>query len=200
MGKSLISSLTAKVEKLQETVTADNQKLREISHTAEQADRKASQLTQDLGIKLERGQVKLQSLLAELSARQNAVEYKEDQESERVRMMTEELNTLRYKLESFSLQSAEVGNEVRARAREIEYESARGADTMRVIKDHEHALESLHHSIDTSSDALSKKVDMSLLEMRQRIDTEGRSRFQFEHGCLKIFYKFIEKKYSYKYI
>ncbi|KAJ3393107.1 hypothetical protein HDU84_002784 [Entophlyctis sp. JEL0112] len=187
VGKSQIATLTAKVEKLTEIVSSESLNLKEIARVADQADKKTGQMAQEFGMKLERGQLKLQTIVSDLVARQKTLEYHENEENEKHRMLADELNSLRYKLESFSLMTAEVGNEVRAKARDLEYEQQRGADTMRVIKDHDHALEALHHTIDASSDSLSKRFEVTLIEIRQRVDAEARARFQFENGMRELY-------------
>ncbi|KAI8614869.1 hypothetical protein BC830DRAFT_1125359 [Chytriomyces sp. MP71] len=187
VGKSQIATLSAKVEKLVETVTADSVSVREAARAAEAADRKAATLTQEVGMRLEKAQMKLHTLVSDLIARQKTLEYHDSEEGEKHRMLADEINALRYKLESFSLMTTEVGQEVRAKARDLEHEQARSADAMRVIKDHDHALETLHATIGSSSDTLAKRMDMSLLEMRQRVDAEARARFQFENGMRELY-------------
>jgi chromosome segregation ATPase len=186
-GKTLLATLSAKVEKLQESVQNDALIIRDLTRHNESSERKMSQVTQDLGVKLEKAQLKMQTLVADLQARQRASEQFKEDETERQRMVAEELNVLRYKVESFSLQSAEVGNEFRAKARDWEMEVYKGTEALRAVRDHDHALENLHQSIDTSSTAISKKVEMALIDMRTRIDQEARGRFQFENNMKDLY-------------
>ncbi|KAI9343109.1 hypothetical protein BDR26DRAFT_933201 [Obelidium mucronatum] len=187
VSKSALATLTAKVEKLTDQLSADSQQIKELSRQAAEADRKATVLTQDLSTRFEKTQLKLQTTISDLIARQKNSEYNDTQESERQRALTDEINSLRYKLESFSLLTTEVNNEVRAKARDLEHIDQRGADTLRVIKDHDHILNTLHHNIDANTDSISKKLEMSLLDIRQRVDGESRARFQFENGMRELF-------------
>ncbi|KAJ3126581.1 hypothetical protein HK100_010190, partial [Physocladia obscura] len=186
-GKAQLAQLSARVEKLSEIIAHERTTTTEAARAADQAEHRASAAAQELTARFERAQAKIHSLVAEMATRQKSLEYHDSEESERHRVLADEVNTLRYKLESFGLATAEVGNEVRAKARDLEYEQQRGADTMRVIKDHDHALETLHHTIDASSDSLSKKFEITLVEIRQRVDSEARGRFQFESGMRELY-------------
>ncbi|KAJ3067497.1 hypothetical protein HDU98_009284 [Podochytrium sp. JEL0797] len=186
-SKNAIATLTARVEKLSEQCGNEMQGLKEVTRQAHEAERRAVQQTQELSAKFEKGHMKLHSLVNDLVSRQKSMLEHENDENERVKRVQEELNSLRYKLESYTLQTVEVGNEVRAKQRDWEYEQQRGADTLRVVKDHDHALTTLHQTIDASSDSISKKLEMSLLDIRQRVDGESRARFQFESGMRELF-------------
>ncbi|KAJ3238709.1 hypothetical protein HDU81_007289 [Chytriomyces hyalinus] len=187
VGKSQIATLTAKVEKLTEMVSAESVTMKEVARQADQADRKATQLTQEMGMKLEKGQLKLHTIVSDLVARQKTLEYHDSEEGDKQRLLADEINALRYKVESFSLMASEVGSEVRSKAKDLEHEQQRSADALRVIRDHDHALDSLHHAVGASADALAKKMDMALLELRQRVDAEARARFQFEGGMRDLY-------------
>ena len=187
MGKQLLSALSAKVDKLQELHNNESQQLREVARQAEQAERKANSNAQDLANKLDKGHLKLQTLVSEMSARIKSAEQARSDETERQRMLLDEVNSMRYKLESFSLQASEVGSEFKNRSREWDIDAQRGADAIRAVREHDHALETLHHSIDATQEAVSKKVETSIMEMRLRIDSEGRARFQFEQGMRELY-------------
>ena len=186
-SKTQISALTAKVERLQDLFNEEASTVRDLSRKEEAVDRRVAQLAQEMSIKVDKSQMKTQMMLSDLIARQRAADQFREDESERHRNMTEEINALRYRLETFSLQSTEVGQEFRSRVRDFESELQRGTETLRAIKDHDHALETLHHTIDSSSDAISKKVDMSIIDLRQKIDSEARGRFQFENGMRELY-------------
>ncbi|KAJ3013973.1 UNVERIFIED_CONTAM: hypothetical protein HDU68_000472 [Siphonaria sp. JEL0065] len=187
LSKSAIATLAAKVETLSSQTTQDSLHIKELSRQAQESYSKQTQLSHDLSSKFEKSQLKLQTIISDLLARQKNAEYNETQDQDRHRALSEEINALRYKLESFSLLTTEVSTQVREKARDLEHEQQRSQDTMRVVKDHDHILNSLHHAIDASSDAISKKLEMSLLDIRQRVDAESRARFQFENGMRELF-------------
>ncbi|RKO91804.1 hypothetical protein BDK51DRAFT_42116 [Blyttiomyces helicus] len=99
----------------------------------------------------------------------------------------EELGLLRYKVEAGALRTAEVGNEVHGRAREMELEMQRGAEALRRIADHDHALEALRALMEASAETVAKRVDMAHIETKQRLDSEARARQQLESGTRDLY-------------
>lgn len=72
-------------------------------------------------------------------------------------------------------------------AQELDIEQQRSSDNFRAIKDHEHALDSLHKSIDIKAETLKRSVDSALQDLRQRVDNETRSRMAFEHNIKELY-------------
>ncbi|KAJ3209859.1 hypothetical protein HDU67_005864, partial [Dinochytrium kinnereticum] len=187
LGKSLVATLTAKVERMQETMMSDSQTIKDLVRQSEQTEKRSVAADQDIVARLEREQSKMQNIIADLTARLRMNEQREDEEAERQKMMVNELNDLRYKVETFSMKTHEVGQEFRAKARDWELESHRGMDFTRMLRDHQMALEGLQHGLDSVSDSTSKKLEMSLLDLRQKIDQEAKSRYHFEGGMRDLF-------------
>lgn len=181
-GKTQLASITAKVEKLSETVVQDSTIIRDLNRLLHDTDQRAKDTTQQLLLKVEKDNVRLQQMLADVTAKQRFEDNGRQEQDERQRMISEELNHLRYKLEAYTLKTQEVGHEVSARSRDLEVELQRGADTFRTLKDHEHTLGSLHTLINTQTDQMQKKIDLMNHEMRQRLEAEARSRGQFEQN------------------
>ncbi|KAJ3109579.1 hypothetical protein HDU96_007182 [Phlyctochytrium bullatum] len=187
LGKSLVATLSAKVEKMQESIANDSQTIKDLVRQNEQNEKRAMQSNQDLLARLEREQAKTQNFIADLSARLKVNEQREEEESERQKMVVNELNDLRYKVEAFSLRTSEVGQEFRAKARDWELEAHRGMDVMRVLREHQIALDGLQQALGSLTESISKKVEMSVLELRQKVDQEARARFMFEGGMRDLF-------------
>ncbi|ORY37236.1 hypothetical protein BCR33DRAFT_769879 [Rhizoclosmatium globosum] len=187
LSKAQLATLTAKVDKLADQAAADNLDRKELQRIVIDHERRAAAVGQEMKMGWEKGYMKLQTIVSELVARQRSIEGRETEEGERIRHLSDELNSLRFRVEGFGLLANEVGNEVKAKTREWEVEAGRGSEVMRVVRDHESALGALHQSIDANTDSLSKKLEMSLLEIRQRVDAESRARFQFENGMRELF-------------
>ncbi|KAJ3087274.1 hypothetical protein HK102_011456 [Quaeritorhiza haematococci] len=189
LGKTMLAQLTAKVDKMQETLAIDALSLRNVAKQVEETDRRGREVNQELSIRLERDQLKLHQTLADVVARQRHLEKGKEDEENKNRVLMEELNTLRYKIESYSLVASEVNNEFRARTKDWEFEQQRGVEAVRAIKGHDHALEMIQQSVQSKADAMDKKIDMSILEMRQRVDNETRGRATFEQTMRDMYHE-----------
>eukprot|EP00842_Homolaphlyctis_polyrhiza_P000175 jgi/Hompol1/1158/HPOL_004472-RA len=106
---------------------------------------------------------------------------RQDQE-EKFRTTSELLNQLRYKSEASLLKANQVGNEFYAKAKEWEGESRRVGDVIRGVKELDQALGSVKTSMDTTSEAIVRRVETSAAEIRQRIEAESRNRSLFEEN------------------
>ncbi|RKO93591.1 hypothetical protein BDK51DRAFT_44607 [Blyttiomyces helicus] len=187
LGKTLLSTLSAKVDRLQETVAADSVALRDATRAAGEGDRRARDAEREVAVRLEREFAALHRAVADVAARQKHDEQAREEDLERHRAVGEELGLLRYKVEAGALRTAEVGNEVHGRAREMEFEMQRGAEALRRIADHDHALEALRALMEASAETVAKRVDMAHIETKQRLDTEARARQQFEAGTRDLY-------------
>ena len=186
-GKTVISTLTAKVDKLTEHMNIESLTMKEIQRQLESTARNASIGNQELNSKIERDQIKLHQSIADISARQRHIENASIEDETRNRQLLEELNNLRYRLESFSLTANEATAEVRATAHELDIEQQRGAENFRAIKDQEHAISVLHNAVESKSDAVKRAVDVALQDIRQKFDNEARSRTTFEQNFKELY-------------
>ncbi|KAJ3385560.1 hypothetical protein HDU92_002993 [Lobulomyces angularis] len=126
-------------------------------------------------------------MVAELAAKQRHFEQSNDDAETRNRTQLEEINNLRYRLEGFALRANEATTEVRATAHELDLEQQRAAENFRAIKDHDHALDVLHNSVESKSDALKRNMDLTAQDIRQRIDVESRNRVNFENNIKELY-------------
>ncbi|KAJ3408808.1 hypothetical protein HDV05_004757, partial [Chytridiales sp. JEL 0842] len=186
-GKTLLASLQAKVEKLSDNFSQDALVVRDLARHNDMIEKRVAEATQELSNKLEKSNLKIQSLVSDMQARQRATENAKQDESERTRMLAEELSVLRYKVESFSLHSVDIGNELRSKARDWEVEAQKGSEALRAVQSHDHALETLHQTIEGTSSSISKKLEMSIVDIRTRLDQEARARFQFENNMKELY-------------
>ncbi|KAJ3107117.1 hypothetical protein HDU97_004810 [Phlyctochytrium planicorne] len=187
LGKSLVATLSAKVERMQENMAQESQTLKDLVRQAEQTEKRSVQSDQDIIARLERDNAKMHNALADLSARVKMNEQREDEESERQKMVVNELNELRHKVETFSMKTSEVGQEFRAKARDWELETHRGMDFTRMLRDHQNAIDSLQHNLDSIAESTSKKVELSVMELRHKVDQEAKARYMFETGMRDLF-------------
>ncbi|KAJ3188123.1 hypothetical protein HK101_009161 [Irineochytrium annulatum] len=187
LGKTLVATLSAKVERMQESISGDGLMLRDLSRKAEDMDRRAERVDAELVARMDREQNKLSNLVADLTARLRGAEQREAETSEKGRMMMDELHQLRHGLESFSIRTMEVGNEVRNRVRDWEAEVQRTSDVGRAVREHDGMLENLQRVVEGGQESLGKRLEMGVLELRGRMDTDARARYVFETGMRDLF-------------
>ena len=186
-GKTLLASLSARVDKLQEASGADSQTVRELNKMIHEADQRSRDNQQQLANRLDRDGLKLHQLVADLMARQQSDEKLRQDQEERFRSTAEAINHMRYQLEAYTLKTNQVGTEFYAKAKDWEIESYQRHDAIRVIREHDQALQSLQGAVDSSADALARRMDLSTSDIRQRLDAEARVRTQFEENVRSLY-------------
>jgi hypothetical protein len=113
-GKSTVSQLTAKLESLAETSRVESIVIRDLQRQIESCNRNSRDGSQELAAKFERDQLKMHQMVADVAARQMHAEKSTEEAELRHRSQIEEVNNLRYRLESFALKASEATTEVRA--------------------------------------------------------------------------------------
>lgn len=181
-GKNLVATLTAKVEKLNDSFTVESLTVRELQRQLDMSSTVAKEGTKDLSSKLEKDNLKLQQMFSEVAARQRHYEKNTEDYEIKNRALMEELNQMRYKVESFALKASETNNEVKAATHELDIEHQRSSEAFRVLQDQGHAIEVLHNNVETKSETIKRTVDMTVYETRQRLDAESRNRSLFEQN------------------
>nr|KAJ3421739.1 hypothetical protein HK105_002449 [Polyrhizophydium stewartii] len=179
-GKTMLATLAARVDKLQDSTTADAATIRELSRQVAESDQRAREAAAQLASRMERDSSKLHQLVADIAGRQQSEERTIRDQDDRFRAAAEAINQMRYTTEASLLKANQVGNEFYAKAKDWEAEMRRGAESMRAIKDHEQALESLHTTVSATTETLARRTESALGEIRQRIDADARFRGQFE--------------------
>jgi hypothetical protein len=125
-------------------------------------------------------------MFAEVLAKQRQSETATQDTDDKQRMMLEELNHMRYKLEAYSLKTNEFGQEVNARSRDLDQELQRGSDTFRKLAEHDHMFETLNGNLNSTTDQFHKKLEQASLEIRHRLESDARNRIQFENNMREL--------------
>jgi hypothetical protein len=179
-ARILMASLSAKVDRLQEKSMSDEAMIRELSKRLNDSDQAIRDMGQQLSLRSDRDTLKLQQMLQEVISKQRNVEsLKQEQEGQNIVVM-EQLNHMRYKMEAYILKTEQVGSDLCVKSRDWVTEAQKGAEAMKAIKDYDQALHSLHTVVDSSADALVRRFDAAQYEIKQKFESEQRTRQQFE--------------------
>ncbi|KAJ3126388.1 hypothetical protein HK098_007586 [Nowakowskiella sp. JEL0407] len=186
-SKNAVAQLSVKVEQLMAAHAQDQILLRDIKKELDSTERKSSEITTELGNRLDRDNIKLHSQVSDLSARQRNLEKIREEADERSRSFAETLNNTQYKVESISLMASELSAEFRSRVRDIEFEQQRGSDTMRQLQEHDHILGVIQQKIEASVEMLNKKIEGVVGEQRIKFDQDARARQNFEQNMRDLY-------------
>ena len=185
-GKMQLASLSAKVDSLTATVESDTSIIRELSKQLTESDKRSKDTDQALLLKSEKQILKLHQMISEVLAKQRQSETTSQDTDDKQRMMLEELNHMRYKLEAYSLKTNEFGQEVNARSRDIDQELQRGSETFRKLTEHDHMFDTLNGNLSSATDQFQKRLEQASLEIRHRLESDARNRIQFENNMREL--------------
>ena len=185
-GKMHMAALSAKVDSLTATVESDTSIIRDLSRRLNEADKQAKESDQALLLKSDKQILKLHQMFSELLAKQRQSETTSQDTEDKQRMILEEMNHMRYKLEAYSLKTNEFGHEVNARSRDLEHELQRGSDTFRKLAEHQHMFENLQGNVNSSIEQLQKKLEQASSEIRHKLEGDARNRIQFENNMREL--------------
>lgn len=113
-GKSMVATLTAKIESLSDTLRIESATIKELQRQIESTNRNTKDGSMELAAKFEKDQLRLHQMMSDIAAKQRNMEKNNEEADSRHRGHMEELNNLRYRLESFALKANEATTEVRA--------------------------------------------------------------------------------------
>lgn len=185
-GRILMASLSARVDRLQEMSMTDEAMIRDMSKKQDLSDQQIREMGQQLSMRSDRDTLKLQQMLQEVISKQRNVDSLRQEQEGQNRVVIEQLNHMRYKMEAYVLKTEQVGSDLNVKTRDWINESQKGVETMKAVKDHDQALHSLHSVVDSSADALARKFDAAQFEIRQRFDSELRARQLFETNVREL--------------
>lgn len=179
-AKILMASLNAKIDKLQEKSLSDDLVIQELTKKLSEADQNFRDFTQQMSVKTDKDTLKLQQMLQEIISKQrNAESVRQEQEGQN-RVVLEQLNHMRYKMESYIIKTDQVGSDLHVKSRDWVAESQKGSEAIKAIKNHDQALNVLHSVLDSTNDSLMRRIEGSHTEIKQRLESEQRARQQFE--------------------
>ncbi|TPX61739.1 hypothetical protein SpCBS45565_g07191 [Spizellomyces sp. 'palustris'] len=178
-GKTLLASLSAKVDKLFSSVGSSQVSLHDVSRQAADADRRSRDLESSISALGNYNSGSTRQIIAEVVSKQQRHEEQiREEENTRHRGLTDEITRLKYQVEALQMQAAESGQSFRLKAQDLQHDSRVGVDAMRIVKAHDSALGSLHAAVQTNMGAMERRMEETISEIRQRVDMEGRLREQ----------------------
>ena len=181
-SRSQLSSLTARVDRLQERAVADEIKINDLSRKLDMSEHSVHDLSNQISIRSDRDTIKLQQMVNEVMVKQRAIDSSRQEQDTQNRAVLEQMNHMQYKVESYILKTEQVGSDLTTQSRDWSVEAQKGNTALRALKDHDQALQSLHTVVDSSTDTIIRKFETAQYEMRQRLDSEQRARAQFENN------------------
>ncbi|KAJ3261329.1 hypothetical protein HK103_005937 [Boothiomyces macroporosus] len=197
-GKYLIATLSAKVDSLQESIRNENANRLEITKHFSQRDQEAREALARLTQKLEMESQKVQRLVSELAASKQRESIVGTEQDGQIKALNDKINILTSKLETYAQKTNEVGNSLNFQSRELSMEARKQSDSLKSIKMHENALNALSEAVGTTSEALSKKMQVAANELFQKIEQEARARRLLEesiHHDTQEYRRMIERQF-----
>ncbi|KAI8809332.1 hypothetical protein BJ742DRAFT_890138 [Cladochytrium replicatum] len=188
MGKAMLAQLSAKVDKISETIVVDSATVRTISKQLDETDKGIREKVQEIGNRTDLEHVRTAQAISEIVSKQRYFDKEREEDLGRARGVAEDMNQIRYKLEAYTLKEIELANEFRARMRDLEFEQQRGAEAMRAINDHEHALQSIRASVNSRLEGLNQKLEGFFADVKSSVDQEGRARYQTEKNLNELYH------------
>ncbi|KAJ3315181.1 hypothetical protein HDV04_004322 [Boothiomyces sp. JEL0838] len=197
-GKYLIATLSAKVDSLQESIRNENANRLEITKHFSQRDQEAREALARLTQKLEMESQKVQRLVSELAASKQRESIVGTEQDGQIKALNDKINIITSKLETYAQKTNEVGNSLNFQSRELSMEVRKQSDSLKSIKMHENALNALSEAVGTTSEALSKKMQVAANDLFQKIEQEARARRLLEesiHHDTQEYRRMIERQF-----
>ncbi|KAI8825862.1 uncharacterized protein EV422DRAFT_616902 [Fimicolochytrium jonesii] len=198
-GKSVIASLSAKVDAFANLLSAAQGAAHNAGRIAADADRRARDVEAAVASKLEHIMTSsVRGLVDQYSSqhdRQDTILRHE--ESDRYRAVMEQMARLRYQVEALQVQTTEQGQNLRFRALDLHQESQIGIDAMRLAKAHDAAIDEVHNVVNARMNSVEQKMIAAAQDLERRIENEARLRDQAASAMFSEMRKLIsESEYN----
>ena len=181
-NKVVIQSLTNRIDRLAEKSLTDEMQIRELVGKLQYSEQTLVMIQQNLhttSTKVNDG-MRLQGVVIDVISKQTQIENECRDQGEKGRFLVDQLNQMRMKMETYMIKTDQVGSELSLKNKDWINESQAEAKTNNIIQSHDIALNTLQRVIDSSIEALMRKMDQSHLETFRRFENESKARLQLE--------------------
>ncbi|KAJ1558671.1 hypothetical protein HK096_007671 [Nowakowskiella sp. JEL0078] len=185
--KSALSQIQTQIVQLQAHQTETSTTLRDLHNQINSQNECLHEAQTTTTNRLERDALHHLSQTQDLMTRTRHLESKSEESNDRARGITENVSNLHVKLDGISVSLDSLSNDARGRVKDLEFETSRLSESLRVLKDHDKVLDAIQLRLDGGLDVLGKRIEAVVAETRIRSDTDSRARTVFETGVREMY-------------
>lgn len=184
--KTAILSLTAQMDQLNQSMLSETHTVHSLARDLEKQKRQLEDLNQNtIGRVLQHDQL-LKQILADINIKQKFLDEARREEKDSSKLLVEEIQKMKFKLEETSLNLMQNDKELFLRTKELEQAQRLSSDIKQVVKDHDMAFDLLQKDFKNRLDAFERKCMQQIGEIHHRVDSESSVRVGFEKHVDKL--------------